>query len=146
MTKGTREELLLLLQKCVRYDIIISPINKNLTRRLRYMEGKITMFIISLICAVLFFGIGVHAKRSNKPVGFWSGGPQIDASKITDIEKYNKANAIMWQHYSLFYFASALFAIFSPIISAILLMIGCTLGIGLLIALYNKICKKYMIK
>ena len=29
MTKGAREELLLLLQKCVRYDIINSPINKN---------------------------------------------------------------------------------------------------------------------
>ena len=110
------------------------------------MEGKIIMFVISLICAVLFFSIGVYAKRSNKPVGFWSGGPQIDASKIIDIEKYNKANAIMWQYYSLFYFGSALFAFFSPIISAVLLMIGCTLGIGLLIVLYNKICKKYMIK
>ena len=110
------------------------------------MEGKIIMFVISLICAVLFFSIGVYAKRSNKPVGFWSGGPQIDASKIIDIEKYNKANAIMWQYYSLFYFGSALFAFFSPIISAVLLMIGCTLGIGLFIALYNKICKKYMIK
>ena len=32
MTKGAREELLLLLLKCVRYDIIISPINKNLTK------------------------------------------------------------------------------------------------------------------
>ena len=110
------------------------------------MEGKIIMFIISLICAALFFSIGVYAKRSNKPVGFWSGGPQIDASKITDIEKYNKANAIMWQHYSLLYFGTALVALFRPIISAILLIIACTLGIGLLIALYNKICKKYMIK
>ena len=34
MTKGAREELLLLLQKCVRYDIIISPINKNLQERI----------------------------------------------------------------------------------------------------------------
>ena len=110
------------------------------------MEGKIIMLIISLICAVLFFSIGVYAKKSNKLVGFWSGGPQIDASKITDIEKYNKANAIMWQHYSLFYFGSALSAIFSHIISAILLMIGCTLGLGLLVVAYNKICKKYMIK
>ena len=34
MTKGALEELLLLLQKCVRYDIIISPINKNLQERI----------------------------------------------------------------------------------------------------------------
>ena len=46
------------------------------------MEGKIIMFVISLICAVIFFSIGVYAKRSNNPVGFWSGGPQIDASKL----------------------------------------------------------------
>ena len=110
------------------------------------MAGKIIMCVVSLICAILFFGIGVYAKKSNKPVGFWSGGPQIDASKITDIKKYNKANAIMWQLYSLFYFGSALSAIFSPIISAVLLMAGCTLGLVLLIVAYNKICKKYMTK
>ena len=110
------------------------------------MAGKIIMCVISLICATLFFGIGVYAKKSNKPMGFWSGGPQIDASKITDMKKYNNENAIMWQVYSLFYFGSALSAILSPIISAILLIVGCTLGVGLLIVAYNRICKKYMIK
>ena len=32
MTKGTRESSFLLLQKLVGFDIINSPINKNLTR------------------------------------------------------------------------------------------------------------------
>ena len=110
------------------------------------MADKIIMCVISLICAVIFFGIGVYAKKASKPMGFWSGGPQIDASKVTDVKKYNNANAIMWQVYSSFYFASALLAIFYPIVSAILLMVGCTLGLVLLVVAYNKICKKYIFK
>ena len=43
MTKGAREELLLLLQKCVRYDIIISPINKNLTEKMT-MEWNSSLY------------------------------------------------------------------------------------------------------
>ena len=43
MTKGARDELLLLLQKCVRYDIIISPINKN------FMEALLWDLLIFLI-------------------------------------------------------------------------------------------------
>ena len=109
------------------------------------MAGKIIMFIVSFICAILFFGIGLYAKKSIEPMGFWSNA-QTDASKITDIQKYNHENGIMWQSYSLFYFCSALSAILSPMISAILLIISCTLGFGLLIVVYNKICKKYMIK
>ena len=107
------------------------------------MEGKIIMCVISLMCAALFFGIGLYAKKSHKPMGFWSGS-KVDASKITDITKYNKANGNMWQLYSLFYFGSALSAFLSPIISAILLIIGCTLGFVFLIVVYNKICGKYM--
>ena len=107
------------------------------------MAGKIIMFIISLICAFLFFGIGVYAKKLNKPMGFWSGS-KVDASKITDVKEYNNANGIMWQLYSLFYFLSAISSFLNPMISAICIIIGCTLGLGLLIVAYNKICKKYM--
>ena len=109
------------------------------------MAGKIIMFIISLLCAIMFFCIGIYAKKSSKPMGFWSGS-QIDASKITDIQKYNNDNAIMWKIYSLFYFGSSVSAIFSPLVSAILIIISCTLGLGFLIVAYNKICKQYMIK
>ena len=120
-------------------------INKDLPRRLCDMAGKIIMCIISLLCAIMFFCIGIYAKKSSKPMGFWSGS-QIDASKITDIQKYNNDNAIMWKIYSLFYFGSSVSAIFSPLVSAILIIISCTLGLGFLIVAYNKICKKYMIK
>ena len=109
------------------------------------MVGEIIMCVISLLCAMMFFGIGIYAKKSNKPMGFWSGS-KIDASKITDIQMYNNDNAMMWKLYSLFYFGSALSAILSPLISAIIIIISCTLGFGILIIVYNKICKKYMTK
>ena len=109
------------------------------------MAGKIIMCIISLLCTIMFFCIGIYAKKSSKPMGFWSGH-QIDASKITDIQKYNNDNAIMWKIYSMLYFASALSAIFSPLVAAVLIIISCTLGLGVLIVAYNKICKQYMIK
>ena len=108
------------------------------------MEGKIIMCVISLMCAALFFSIGSYAKKSHKPMGFWSGS-KVDASRISDIKKYNNANGIMWQLYSLFYFGSAFSAFLSPIISAILLIMDCTLGFVFLIVGYNKICGKYMI-
>lgn len=109
------------------------------------MAGEIIMCIISLICAFMFFGIGVYARKTDKPMGFWSGS-EINASEITDIPKYNKENAIMWQVYSLFYFGSALAAIFAPIASAILLTLGCTIGLWPLTVAYNKIYKKYSVK
>ena len=109
------------------------------------MAGKIIMCIISLICAGMFFGIGVYSGKTIKPMGFWSGS-QIDASKITDVPRYNTENSIMWKLYSLLYFGSALAAVFSPIVSAILIMIGCTLGLALLAVAYDKIYKKYSVK
>ena len=109
------------------------------------MADKIIMCIISLICAFMFFGIGVYSKKISKPMGFWSG-TEVDGSKIIDIKKYNNANGNMWKFYSLFYFVSALLAIFYPLVSAILLIVNCSLGLVFLIVIYNKICKKYMIK
>ena len=53
------------------------------------MGGKIIMWIVAFGCAILFFSIGVYAKRLKKPMWFWSG-VEVDASKITNIPKYNK--------------------------------------------------------
>ena len=55
------------------------------------MADKIIMCIISLICAFMFFGIGVYSKKISKPMGLWSG-TEVDGSKIIDIKKYNNAN------------------------------------------------------
>ena len=69
------------------------------------MVGKIIMLSVSLICGLLFFAIGIYARRLDKPMWFWSDS-HVDPSRITDLKGYNKENGIMWQTYSLWYFAS----------------------------------------
>lgn len=106
------------------------------------MAGKIILCIVTISCAILFFAIGVYAKKIAKPMWFWSG-VDVDASTITDVKQYNHDNGAMWQRYSLWYFASALAALWSPILSVVFLILGCTVGIALLVYTYKRICRKY---
>lgn len=108
------------------------------------MAGKIIMWTVTFGCAILFFAIGVYAQKLKKPMWFWSGS-EVDASKITDVTRYNKENGVMWQLYSLWYFAAGLAEFWNPIISLIFLVLSCTVGIALLIGSYNKIYKKYRV-
>ena len=109
------------------------------------MIGKIIMCIISFGCGILFFAIGSYAKRLEKPMWFWSGS-EVDATKITDVKKYNKANCIMWQSYSLFFWLSGILEFFTPIFAVIFLFVGSTFGSLILIFVYNKILEKYQVK
>lgn len=106
------------------------------------MAGKIICSIVAFGCAVLFYGIGAYAIRSKKPMSFWSG-VAVDAATLTDVELYNQENGAMWKRYSLWYFAAGAAVFWSEIAFAILLGLSCSLGIGLLIASYTKIHKKY---
>lgn len=96
-------------------------------------------------CALLFLGIGIYAQRREKPMWFWAG-TTVDESKITDVRAYNKANAIMWATYSLWYFASGAIYFWNEVISIVLLILSCTVGIGILVATYTRIEKKYKVK
>lgn len=106
------------------------------------MAEKIIWFAVTLGCAALFFGIGVFAERSEKPMWFWAGST-VDPAKITDVKRYNKENGIMWQVYSLFYVASAVAEIWSSLVAVILLVITATVGTVPLIFIYNRIYRKY---
>ena len=109
------------------------------------MAGKIIMCAVSFSCAILFFAIGVYARKLKKPMWFWSGS-EVDASQITDVRLYNKENGTMWQLYSLWYFAAGMAEIWNTIIALILLILSGTVGIALLIGSYNKIYKKYSVQ
>ena len=109
------------------------------------MAGKIIMWIVMFGCAFLFFAIGVYAQKLEKPMWFWSG-IEVDASKITDVKRYNRENGIMWKLYSLWYFSSGIAQIWSSVASLVLLIAGCTVGIIFLVYHYNKIYKKYSVK
>ena len=75
---------------------------------------------------------------------FWSGS-EVDASQITDVKLYNKENGVMWQLYSLWYFAAGLAGIWDVIAALVLLVLGSTLGAAILIGSYNRIYKKYSV-
>ncbi len=107
------------------------------------MAGAIIWCITVFGCALLFLGIGIYAQRREKPMWFWAGST-VDKSKITDVKAYNKENARMWKLYSLWYFASGAVYFLSEIISIVLLVLSCTLGIGILVVTFNRIEKKYI--
>ena len=108
------------------------------------MTGKIIMWIVCFGCAILFFGIGVYANQLKKPMWFYSG-VEVDASQITNIRAYNRENGVMWQLYSLWYFAAGLAEIFSSLLALALMLLGCSIGIILLILRYQRIIKKFTV-
>ena len=109
------------------------------------MAGAIIWYVTIFGCAILFYSIGIYAAKLKKPMWFWSG-IEVDASKITDIPKYNRENSIMWKTYSLWYFASGFAQIWSAALAITLLCLGCTAGIAVLIGTYLRIEKKYTVK
>lgn len=109
------------------------------------MAGKIIMWLVCFGCGLLFFSIGAHARKMKKPMWFWSG-TEVNASHITDIPQYNRENGVMWQLYSLWYFAAGLAEIWDTILALILLILSCTAGIALLVRSYNRIYKKYRVQ
>ena len=107
--------------------------------------GNIIWFVVTFGCAITFFVIGAYAKNLKKPMWFWSGS-EVDPSKITDVKAYNRENGVMWQLYSLWYFAAGAAVLLSAALALTLLILSCTVGIVILVFWYNRIYKKYMIK
>lgn len=109
------------------------------------MAGAIIWCITVFGCALLFLSIGIYAEKLEKPMWFWAG-TTVDESKITDVKAYNKENARMWELYSLWYFASGAVYFWNEIVAVIILVLSCTVGIGILVATFTKIEKKYEAK
>ena len=109
------------------------------------MAADIIWYITMFGCAALFVGIGVYARRLDKPMWFWSGS-QVDPNSITDVVEYNAENASMWIVYSLWFWVSGIAWIWSHGIALAILILGSTVGIGLLIWTYLRIERKYKVK
>lgn len=113
------------------------------------MKGDIVMAIeniifaaTSFLCSLIFGVIALWAFKRKEPMHFWSG-TTVSAEEIRDIPSYNRANGWMWTIYTLCIFVTAILSFFSIKIAAILLVIICIPGIGVLIFAYNRIYKKY---
>ena len=108
----------------------------------RAVAGAIIWYVTMFACAASIFGIGVYAKKLEKPMWFWSGS-EVDPASITDVKAYNRENSRMWKVYSLWFWAAGILWIWNEIAALVVLVTGSTVGIGLLIGRYLKIEKKY---
>ena len=106
------------------------------------MAGNITWYVTMFGCGALFCGIGMYARRIDKPMWFWAGST-VDPSAITDVKAYNRENAKMWFRYSLWYWVAGIAWIWSFAVAMIALVLGCSVGIVILVWTYRKIEKRY---
>ena len=109
------------------------------------MAGDIIWYLTVLGCALLFVGIGVYAGKLEKPMWFWSGS-HVDPAAISDVKAYNRENARMWYGYSLWFWVSGLSWAWSKLLALAAMVLGCTVGIAILVGTYLRIEKKYTIK
>ena len=109
------------------------------------MAGKIIWWVVSFGCAAVFFGIGVYAERLQKPMWFWSGS-EVKPEEITNMKQYNRENGTMWKVYSLWFLAAGIAEIWNTYVALAFLILGCTVGIGVLVATHNRIYKKYKVR
>ena len=107
--------------------------------------GQIIWYVCVLGTAALFWSIGVYAKNKKTPMAFWSG-TEVASSEITDIVQYNKESSRMWKRYSMWYWCSAVLTIWNIMVALVVMILGGTVGIGLLMWNYKRIEKKYKVK
>ena len=112
--------------------------------------GIILMTFLNLMCAGIFYGIGVWAHKRKDPMHFYTG-TTVDPRTISDIPAYNRENEKLWKTYSVPFFLCAACAFGSiwieglMTVSIVLLVLACTVGIGWLVWKYSKIHKKYQV-
>ena len=109
------------------------------------MIGEIVWYVCVLGAAMLFWSIGVYAKKKKTPMAFWSG-TEVKKSEIRDVTLYNQESSRMWKLYSLWYWASAVLTVWNVIAALVVMVLGGTVGTGLLVRNYKKIEEKYRIQ
>ena len=118
-------------------------------------DGNMTAVLVMALCsfgfALFFLAIALWAKRSEKPVQFWSG-TKIDPQKVRDVAAYNRANAIMWKVYSVPFWIAGILSCLEPldhlflILAEILLIISWFPGAFVLIFAYIRLEKRYILR
>lgn len=93
-------------------------------------------------CSALLTGIGIYAWNRKKPMWFWSG-KTVKETEISDITAYNHANGIMWIVYSIIYWMATFAGIWNSTAALDLIIVGCVIGIPVLVVVYNRIYARY---
>lgn len=99
-------------------------------------------FVIWSIVALVFFGIGIWSRKSEKPAGFWAN---VKAPEVNDVKKYNNAVSVIWFVFAVIFEMLGLPLLFfeqnSPVFLVVL--VGTIfLIIGIMIA-YTMVENKY---
>lgn len=105
-------------------------------------SANITFAAICWLCSLIFGLIAFWAFKRKDPMHFWSGSTVMH-EEISDIPAYNRANGLMWVAYALSLAVVGLLSLFNIKAGSILLVVICFPGLAVLIAVYNKIYKKY---
>ena len=115
------------------------------------IAGAIITALCNFLCAAVFFGIGYHASRTDKPVNFWSG-IRVDPKKVSDVFAYNAECGIMWKWYSLPFWAAGILGGLSGIweyfiyVSLAAEILSFFPGLFFLIRHYRGIEKRYILR
>ena len=97
------------------------------------------------LISLVFVGLGIWSRRSEKPVGFFSG---VRPPAVSDVRKYNHAVARLWFGYALLFELLGLPFLFLKQHSAgfLLSVLGVpVISIGLAVV-YTRILHRYEIK
>lgn len=105
--------------------------------------GRIIWLLCTGLCTALFGGISLWATKRKTPMHFWSG-EEIPAEKVSDIPAWNVAYAKMWGVYAAIFALSGLLVFWSQTAAIVLLVLSCTVGCGVLVAVSERIRKRYM--
>ena len=106
------------------------------------MVGKIIMLACMWVCAGLFLGFGLYARRRKEPMWFWAG-EKVPRQAVTDVPAYNRAHSRMFVLYSLPWWLGGLLGLAHPLAAAAAALLACT-GFCVLIrlsAVLDLLCK-----
>lgn len=106
------------------------------------MLGNLILLVCMWVCAGIFLGFGLYARRLTDPMWFWSG-TTVPRDSVTDVPAYNQANSRMWIFYSLPWWIGGLLSLFSALVGAVIAVAACTAGLGWLLWFHGKIEKRY---
>lgn len=109
------------------------------------MGENIVFVVIVLLCGLVFMGIGIAAFRMKNPIHFWSGSV-VKSEEVTDVKAYNKANGWMWLVYGGLFILTAVVAFYKLTYGGIMLAIDTVPGLFILMSIYTRIEKKYLVK
>lgn len=105
--------------------------------------GLIIWLLATGLCTAAFAAISLWAAKRKTPMHFWSG-EKIQAEKVSDISAWNAACAKMWGWYAVAFAVTGLMRLVSEGAAIAMMVLCCTVGVGVLLAVNARIRKKYM--